>query len=102
MRGGGGLVGGAEPADEAALFLGGAFVVQGGEAGEEGLLQGFGILVGRVEAVGEGDGWRGGRSSRRLRGVSPVLILEPKFFPGFSFSRCDVILISRSGKYALN
>ena len=50
------MVGGAEPADAAALFLGGAFVVEGDEAREEGLLQGFGILVGRVEAVGEGTG----------------------------------------------
>ena len=56
MGGGGGLVVGAEPADEAALFLGGAFVVEGDEAGEEGLLEGFGVRVGGVEAVGEGDG----------------------------------------------
>ena len=35
MGGGGGLVVGAEPADEAALFPGGAFVVEGDEAGEE-------------------------------------------------------------------
>ena len=56
LGGGGGLVVGAEPADEAALFLGGAFVVEGDEAGEEGLLQGFGVRVGGVEAVGEGDG----------------------------------------------
>ena len=48
--GGGGLVFGAEPADEAALFLGGAFVVEGDEAGEEGLLQGFGFRVAGVEA----------------------------------------------------
>ena len=50
------MVGGAEPADEAALFLGGAFVVEGDEAGEEGLLKGLGLRTGGVEAVGEGDG----------------------------------------------
>ena len=36
MGGGGGLVVGAKPADETALFLGGAFVVEDDEAGEEG------------------------------------------------------------------
>ena len=56
LDGGGGLVVGAEPADEAALFLGGAFVVEGDEAGEERLLERLGIRMGGVEAVGEGDG----------------------------------------------
>lgn len=32
---------GAQPADEAALFLGGALVIQGDETGEECLLEGF-------------------------------------------------------------
>ena len=38
------------------IGLGGALVVEGDEAGEEGLLEGLGIRTGGVEAVGEGDG----------------------------------------------
>jgi len=49
-RGGGGgygaLVLGPQPADESALLLGGAFVVQGGEAGGEFLFEGFGMEAG--------------------------------------------------------
>lgn len=41
-RGGGGiLILGTQPADESALFLGGALVVEGDEAGEEFLFEGF-------------------------------------------------------------
>jgi hypothetical protein len=40
----------AEPADEAALFFGGALVVEGDEVGEDGLFERLGIGTARIEA----------------------------------------------------
>ena len=83
LGGGGGLVVGAEPADEAALFLGGAFVVEGDEAGEEGLLQAFGIRMGGVEAVGEGDGGDEVGPAVGFVALAPSSFLNPNSFLDF-------------------
>jgi hypothetical protein len=50
----GGLEIRAEPADETALFFGGAFVVEGDEAGEDGLFERLGIGTATGEDVGQG------------------------------------------------
>jgi hypothetical protein len=48
---------GTEPADVAALFFGGSGVVEGDEAGEDGLFERLGIGTATGEDVG---GWNGG------------------------------------------
>lgn len=49
----------AEVADEAALFLGGALVIEGDEAGEEGLFEGLGGGAAAGEDIGGRDGGGG-------------------------------------------
>ena len=57
VAGCGGLEIGTEPADVAALFFGGSGVVEGDEAGEDGLFERLGIGTATGEDVG---GWNGG------------------------------------------
>ena len=57
VAGCGGLEIGTEPADVAALFFGGSGVVEGDEAGEDGLFERLGIGTATGEDVG---GWSGG------------------------------------------
>jgi hypothetical protein len=45
----------AKPADVAGFFLGGAFVVEGDQAGEERLGESVGVRSGTRETVGEGE-----------------------------------------------
>jgi hypothetical protein len=58
------LVVGAKPADEAALFFFGAGVVEGDEALEEFLFDGFGYLAATNEEFGT---WQGSTSGRSVR-----------------------------------